>query len=170
MLLIKPLQPKYADELTHRVFLGSLMNLGIERYVIGDIIVRDKTAYVFVAERMTEHILGELTRVKHTQVSVERVDEPPEDIKPRFEGVNLIVSSLRLDLIISKVYRLSRQAAKECFSDGKAFLNGKLCTNPAASVKEGDVLSVRGFGKFVFRQVDHETKKGNLAVRVDRYV
>ncbi|MBR4183601.1 MAG: DbpA RNA binding domain-containing protein [Lachnospiraceae bacterium] len=170
LLKITPLHPKFADDLNHRDFLGSLMNLGIERDIIGDIIVRDKAAYIFVAERMADHIEKELSRVKHTPVMVEKVDDPPEDINPRFEGMNLILSSLRLDLIISKVYHISRQAAKECFSDGRAFLNGKLCTNPAASVKEDDVLSVRGFGKFAFRQVDHETKKGNLAVRIDKYV
>ncbi len=55
-----------------------------------------------------------------------------------------------------RTYHLSRQAAKECFADGKAFLNLKLCINPATSVKEGGILSVRGFGKCVFRQVDHK--------------
>jgi len=169
LLRIRPLQAKFADALTHRDFLGALMNLGIERDVIGDIVVREHTAYLFVAERMSEMIMQELTRVKHTQVMAERLFEPPEDVKPRFVRESLIVSSLRLDLIASKIYRLSRQVAKDLFTDGKVFLNGRLCTNPASPIKEGDVLSVRGCGKFVFRSIDHETKKGNLAVSIDRY-
>ncbi len=170
LLRIRPLQKKFADALTHRDFLGALMNLGIERDVIGDIVVREYTAYVFVEEKIAAHIENELVRVKHTQVRVERPEEIPEDVKPRFEREKLIVASLRIDLIIARLYHISRQAAKDIFIEGKVFLNSRLCTDPSAPVKEEDVLSVRGYGKFVFRHVDHETKKGNMAVTVDKYV
>ncbi len=170
LLRIQALNPKFADHLTHRDYLGALMNLGIERDVIGDIVVREYTAYVFAAEKIAGHIEKELTRVGHTQVRVERMADIPEDVKPRFERENLIVSSLRLDLIVAKLYHMSRQAAKDIFIEGKVFLNSRQCTDPSAPVKAEDVLSVRGYGKFVFRNVDHETKKGNLAVSVDKYV
>ena len=170
LLRIQPLQSKFADALTHRDFLGALMNLGIERDVIGDIVVREHTAYVFVEEKIAAHIENELTRVKHTQVRVERMTETPEDVKPRFASEKLIVSSLRLDLIVAKLYHISRQAAKDIFIDGKVFINSRLCSDPSAPIKEEDVLSVRSYGKFVFRQVDHETKKGNMAITVDKYV
>ena len=170
LLLVTPLNSKFADELTHRDILGALMNLGIERDIVGDIIIRGKNTYVFVVERMASVIESELCRVKHTTVRVDRITEAPEDIKPRFERSNLIVSSLRLDLIVSKVYHLSRQAAKDLFTDGNIFLNARLCTSPATPVKDGDIMSVRGFGKFIFRSVNHETKKGNLSVSIDRYI
>jgi len=170
LLRIQPLQSKFADDMTHRDFLGALMNLGIGRGVIGDIVVREHTAYVFVEEKIAPHIEKELTRVKHTQVWVERMEETPEDVRPRFERENLIVSSLRLDLIAAKLYQMSRQAAKEIFIEGKVFVNSRLCSDPSLPVKEEDTVSVRGYGKFVFRRVEHETKKGNMSITVDKYV
>ena len=169
LLRIRLLQARFADVLTHRDFLGALMNLGIRRDVIGDIVVREDTSYLFVEEVMAEHIKKELTRVKHTSVSVEQMTEIPEDVKPRFERENLIVSSLRPDLMVAKLYHLSRQAAKDIFVEGRVFLNSRLCTDPSANVREGDVLSVRGFGKFVFCGTERETKKGNVSIAVDKY-
>ena len=47
ILAIVPLADKFADDLTHRDFLGALMSLGIERSLLGDIIVTGKKAYLF---------------------------------------------------------------------------------------------------------------------------
>ena len=170
ILKVAPLQKKFADELTHRDFLGALMNLGIERDVLGDIVVKTDHAYVFAAEKIADFITENLFRIKHTSVTVTVIQDVPEDVAPTLERVEVIVPSLRLDGIVAKLYHLSRQQAKDLFTGGLVLVNGRLCMNPAGAVKENDILSVRGHGKFAFRRFDHETKKGNRVVVVEKYV
>ena len=170
ILHITPLNKKFADKLTHRDFLGSLMNLGVERSVLGDIIVKENEAYVFVAERMSDYIKESLFKVKHTDISCDILDELPEYAGPVLKEESIIASSDRLDGIISKIFHLSRSASKEKFMKAEVFVNGKMCQNPAFIPKEGDTISLRHFGKCIFKGISHETKKGNVAMIIERYV
>lgn len=170
ILRIEPLIKKFADELTHRDFLGALMNLGIERDTIGDIVVKDKVGYVFVVERIADYIRENLGQVRHTHVKCQLLEEMPEEVQPELEPVELIVSSIRMDSIISKLYRLSRNQSLDLFRKKMVLVNGRIFENNSGSPKEGDVVAVRGHGKFVFRGIQHDTKKGKQMILVERYV
>ena len=170
ILKVSPLNRKFSDELTHRDFLGALMNLGIERDTVGDILIRENAAYIFVVSRFAEMIMSDLTRVKHTVVKTERLEEAPEELAPKTQEERLIVSSARLDGIIARLWHLSRSRAKELFSAGEVFINGKLTANESYVPKEGDIIVVRKFGKAIYRGIDGATKKGKQVVLLDRYV
>lgn len=170
LLKAEPLIKKFADELTHRDFLGALMNLGIERDTIGDIVVKDKIGYIFVVERIADYIQENLIQVKHTHVKCQTLEKMPEEVQPELEPVELIVSSVRMDGIISKLFRLSRNQSLELFRKKMILVNGRVFENNSGSPKEGDVVAVRGYGKFVFREVQHSTRKGKQSVLVERYV
>ena len=170
ILHIEPLNKKFADELTHRDFLGALMNLGIERDTIGDILVKDKSAYIFVKEDMAPYIAENLTKVKHTSVTCSMIDEVPDEIQVQLEPVELVVASVRLDAVVAKIYHLSRTQALELFQKRMILVNGRICENNSMQPKEDDVVAVRGYGKFVYRRVAYDTKKGKQAIVVERYV
>lgn len=170
LIKIEPLIKKFSDELTHRDFLGALMNLGIERDTIGDIVVKERTGYVFVVERIGDYIQENLGQIKHTHVKCQVLEEMPEEVKPQLEPVELIVSSIRMDSIISKLYRLSRNQSLDLFRKKLVLVNGRVFENNSGSPKDGDVVAVRGHGKFVFRGVQHDTKKGKQVILVERYV
>lgn len=170
ILKIEPLLRKFAEDLTHRDFLGAIMNLGIERDTIGDIVVRDKVGYVFVVDRIGDYIYENLTQIKHTHVKCQTLDEMPEDVKPQLEPVELIVASIRLDTIIAKLYRLSRNQALELFRKKLVLVNGRIMENNSGNPKDGDVIAVRGYGKFIFRNIQYDTRKGRQAILVDQYV
>ncbi len=188
LLKITPAMAKYADDLTHRDFLGTLMGLGIERDVIGDIIVRNGNgvpkndgcdtqskkeslvAYVFIAKRMTGYLMDNLKTVKHTTVCVSELTEIPGDVAPEFAIEELIVSSPRLDGVVAKCYHLSREKAKQLFAGKMVFINGKEMSNPSIQPKEGDIISTRGHGKFIFDGIRRETKKGNMVITIRRYI
>lgn len=170
ILKIEPLIKKFADELNHRDFLGALMNLGIERDTIGDIVVKDKAAYVFVVERIADYIRENLGQVKHTHVKSQVLEEMPEEVKPQLEPVELIVASTRLDTIVAKLYHLSRNQALDLFRKKLVLVNGRIYENNSGNPKDGDVVAVRGYGKFIFRNIQYDTKKGKQAILVERYV
>lgn len=166
---IEPLIEKFADALTHRDFLGAIMNLGIERSTVGDIFVQGKSAYVYCNIKMAEYFLEELDKVRHTNVKCRIV----EDVKelPTSEPISqeILVSSVRVDGVIAKVYNVSRTSSLELFRTGRIFVNGKLMENNSYMLKEGDSVTARGFGKFNYIRQIYVTKKDKLRILIERY-
>ena len=165
-----PIAPKYADKLSHRDLLGALMNLGITREQLGDIVLRDNVAYIFATEKIAPYIADNLTKAKHTQLTVSVVDELPEGALFTLETRQLVVSSERIDGVVAHVYKYSRSQVNELFRTGKIFLNGRCCKNTSAVLKDGDTVSVRGEGRFIYRGAVRTTKSGNLSVEIDIYI
>lgn len=169
-LKAEPVLKKFADQLCHRDFLGALMNLGIERKYIGDIILKESSAYIFIIDKMADYIMENLTKVRHTVIKVSPCDELPEDCTFSLESVSLPVTSLRLDCIIAACYSLSRSQCNELFAAKKVFVNGKLTENISHTAREGDIISLRGFGRFIFTSVGGTSKKGRTYVNLDKFI
>lgn len=158
----KPLAAKFADALTHRDFLGALMNLGIERSTLGDIFIVNQTGYFFCGENMADFIIENLTRVKHTSVLCSREEKVPELTRPEMQEMRVQIASERIDGVLSKVCRLSRNEGAALFGQKKVFVNGRLCENGSRSLKSGDVVTLRGWGKFVYSGSQGVSKKGKI--------
>ena len=166
-ILIKPVNPKFADNLSHRDFLGSLMGLGIRREVLGDIIISENKGYLFCLETIADYIIENLTQVRHTTVECELTENIPTNILPQPENLEIIVSSERLDVIVSAIYKMSRSQVLPIFHTEKVFVNGIVKTSPSATLNMGDKVSVRGFGRFIYNGVLRHTKKDRLVISVD---
>jgi RNA-binding protein YlmH len=169
-LEITPVLAKFSDTLTHRDYLGALMNLGIERNTLGDIMIQEKTAYLFCLEKVAAFIVENLSYVKHTNIRIRLLEEMPDAIQPKKKQVMLIVPSMRYDVVIAKMCHLSRSQSIALFREKKIFVNGRVMENNSGTMKENDVVSVRGYGKFVCEETLGETRKGNLSLRVSQYV
>lgn len=167
---IAPMIEKFGEALSHRDYLGALMNLGIERSTLGDIIIIEKTAYLFCTEKMAPYILENLSQVRHTHVRCRKAEQVPESTITKIERKNCLVSSERADSVIAKLYNMSRSQGVELFRAKKVFINGRLNENNSGMLKPGDRVSVRGYGKFIYQGTAYETKKGKLSVEVDVYV
>ncbi|WP_026496444.1 YlmH family RNA-binding protein [Butyrivibrio sp. WCD3002] len=168
-ILIEPANRKFADELTHRDFLGSLMNLGIERNRIGDIRTDQTKGYVFVMKDVAALICDELCRIKHTTVKCKEVPVSECDIIPEFRILEGTVSSERLDAILALVYKLSRSKAQDLVESESVFVDGKTAHSGGYDLKEGSRVSVRGYGKFIYDGVQKATRKGRLSVKIKVY-
>ena len=166
---IQPLLAKFADNLSHRDFLGAQMNLGIERSTLGDIRVVEKEAYLYCLNSIADYICESLDKVKHTNVKCTVVTETKEIPQEEPEEMVVQLPSLRLDACLAKVYKESRNTILDMFRTGKVYVNGKLCENNSKQLKEGDVVNLRGYGKFIFDGMQNETKKGKLNVRIRIY-
>ena len=167
---ITPLIEKFGEVLSHRDYLGALMNLGIQRDTIGDILIKDKTAYVFCLDSMADYITEHLSCIRHTNVKCEVVTGEIPALKPTLKDESFPVSSLRLDGIIANLTKCSRKETLAFFTDKKVTLNGTITGRNSISLKEGDVFSVRGYGKFIFRGTGGSTRKGKIYVHVQRYI
>ncbi|WP_049962774.1 YlmH/Sll1252 family protein [Ruminococcus sp. HUN007] len=145
------------------------MNLGIKRSETGDIIVNEKAAYVFCTEKMAEYICSEITRVRHTVVSCRITEELPEIAGTSPSSLEIQAASERIDGVISKVFHISRSNCSELFREKKIFVNGRLNENSSYLLKEDDKISVRGFGKFIFKGISGTTRKGNKIITVEKF-
>ena len=166
---IRPLQQKFADALSHRDFLGALMNLGIERSTIGDIKVGEGEAYLFCLDTIAEYICENLEKIRHTNVKctiTQDYNSLPEEAP---DVTNVQVQSLRADALVAKTYNLSREKSLELFRGGRVYVNGRLCENNSRQIKVGETINARGFGKFTLLTEPRETRKGKLAVEVEVY-
>lgn len=167
LLHVSPKQEKFADKLTHRDFLGAILNLGLERDVIGDILVSGKDAYVFCSEQMAPFLCENLDRIKHTAVTCEPAGEIPVEIAVRKEERLLLTASERADAVIAALCGKSRSQVTEMFRRKLIFINGREADNSSYFLKPGDRIAVRGFGEAVYQGVEGETKKGRCRVRME---
>ncbi|WP_434311083.1 YlmH/Sll1252 family protein [Hominifimenecus sp. rT4P-3] len=170
LLRVFPRQEKFADTLTHRDFLGAILNLGLERDVIGDIIIKEKTAYIFCTESMASFLCENLERVKHTAVICERTEEMPKEAAVKKEERFLLAASERADVVIAALYGKSRSQVLELFRRKQVYINGREMENPSYVLKIGDEVTVRGFGKAIYQGVEGETRKGRSRIRMEVYI
>ena len=167
---ISPLHTKYAEELSHRDYLGTLLGLGIERSKLGDILLEDGDAFVFVSESLADFVVENLTRIRHTTVRAVIVGSTDFVYEPRFEEIKGTVASVRLDTLLSLTYNSSRSKLTALIEGGRVYVNGKLITSNGYHVKEEDIISVRGMGRFQYKGILSETKKGRYYVSVYKYI
>lgn len=167
---ITPSLKKFSDELNHRDFLGAIINLGIKRETLGDIIILDNEAYVFCLDNIADFICDNLTRVKHTSVKCNIAASIPEKFYNRTENKELNVASLRLDAIIGEIYKLSRSQSQNIIRERRVFVNGRLTENNSYEVKADDKVTVRGMGKFIMGDSVRTTKKGRLFVNARIFI
>lgn len=169
-LKIVPANPRFAEPLTHRDYLGALMALGIERELLGDIVVREQETYLFCLERIVDYLAVNFTQARHTSLRCQRVDAPPAGTLFTLRRQTVQLSSERLDALVAHVYKLSRSDAQSLFPAGKIFVDGRLCENTGLTPKPSQIISVRGFGRFRYQGLESLSKKGKSNVAVDLYV
>lgn len=169
IICISPLSHKFSDDLTHRDFLGSLIGLGIKRETLGDILISNNKGYLICLETIAQFIKDNLTKVKHTSVSCEFCTEIPTEDLPKPTEKMVIVSSLRLDVLISGVYDISRSKSSALIEGEKVFINGKLTKSNSINIENGSMISVRGYGRFRYTEVLGTTRKDRIRILCEVY-
>lgn len=170
VLKIMPSHAKFAEQLSHRDYLGAILNLGIERCKIGDILVTEKECFLFADIKIASYIQESLSRIRHTSVIVEPVEQDCFSYQPRLEEVKGTVASVRLDAVLSVAFPLSRSKLVGLIEGGRIFVNGKLITTNSYHPKKQDIISVRGMGRIVYGGILSETKKGRYYICVYKYM
>lgn len=170
ILKVEAIDKKFSDSFTHRDYLGAILNLGIERECIGDIVVEEEKAYVFCMEHMANFLCEQLTKIKRTlvKVSIEKMENLK--VNPKRKAVEGFVTSFRLDVIISLAFSLSRKESSLFIKGKKVFVDGRLIENGSKILEPGNVISVRGKGKFLFDEIKGKSKKGRDFVILQQYV
>lgn len=165
-ILCEPVNRHFADRLTHRDFLGALMNLGIERDKTGDILTDGTSADIFTMTDIAEYICDNLLQVRHTMVRCRQILLTEAVFRPQYQEIEGNVASERLDSVLAMLYHFSRNKSKELIEQGLVTVNGRTAYSGGYDLTEGADVSVRGYGRFVYEGVTNVTGKGRCYVRL----
>lgn len=159
---------KNITNISHRDYLGSIMGLQLERDVIGDIFCFDDYGVVFIKDNLKEFVLSNLDKVGKTRVKLSIIDGLELKNTKKFMLIKGTVSSLRLDCIVAFLINKSRSDATKTINSGIVTVNYSVVTNVSKTLKIGDVIVIRGKGKFVLDDDIKQTKKDRLFITVKK--
>ena len=159
------------ENIRHQDILGSLFALNIDSSYFGDIVLYNDYYYVFVSEDLALYIKDNLKMVGNKKVSLEEVDLSVLDSYERnYEEKEIIVSSLRIDNIISGIINTSRKVALDKIKNKEVIVNYGVMNKNSYILKESDIFSIRRYGKYKFVGIVKSTKKNNFIVRYLKYI
>lgn len=155
-------------DLSHRDILGAILATGLERSAVGDILMAEDHAVAFCTES-AKQLLMDIVRIGRVGVTASEgiTGELP---KPQFETLDRTVSSLRLDCIVGACANISRERSASLVKSGQVSADFSVCLNVSAPVREGEIVSIRGFGRFRMSKIAGETKKGRIRVVIEKFV
>ena len=159
-------------KLTHRNYLGGIIKLGIDREKIGDILVEKYGADVITLTESMKILLQELPTLKrfeNSNITEEKI-ESINYVKPKIEEVKIIVPSLRIDNFVSDLARTSRNKAVDIIKSERVFINGNLETKISKQIKEKDVITIRGKGRFIVKEFTGTTRSGRIVISIEKFI
>lgn len=161
----------FKKDFSHRDYLGSLMGLGIERDRIGDILVTDEEGFVFLHQSVADYVIMNLRKIGSHGVKLRLVETKDFNFpEGKFQIVRSIAASLRLDAVVAAGLGISRSKAAALVDHEKVSINHRPTVDMSAKVTEGDLFSVRGFGRFILQEVSGETRSGRLHLTLKKYL
>ena len=143
----------------HKHFTRAVVMFGSEE-LFGDILIDGRYAYIFCMEHIIGVIKEQLDQVRHTRVFVEEVSWEETGYVQKYKKKEGFVASMRLDVLVSQAFSLSRNISEKLLKSQKVFHNGKMCLSGGQKIKQGDIISVRGYGKFLVEDLGKTSKKG----------
>ncbi|TFE31751.1 RNA-binding protein [Cohnella luojiensis] len=159
------------SELDHGDYLGALLGLGIKRDKIGDLHVSEEGCHALIAEEIGDFLIGHMKQAHRVDVRVTvRPLSELREITSTLEEQVISVASMRLDGVASDVFRLSRTKIVAPIKAGRCRVSWKPVEDPSHPLREGDVVSMKGFGRFKILEVEGLSKSGRIRVRVGKFV
>ena len=157
-------------DLRHQEILGTIFSLGINEDMFGDIVKYQGNYYIFLESTLEKYIKYNLIEIKNSKVFLEEVDlDIKDNFKQEYNKKEYIVTSLRIDNIVSTITNQSRNQVLEKFKNNEIILNYQEEIKPTRILKENDIFSIKRHGKFKFSKVLKETKKGSLIIEILEY-
>lgn len=174
--IVKIVRIQLPDELkgkyAHRDYLGAVIKLGVKREKVGDIIVGNDGADIIVDKDISKFLLENLsglTRFSKSEITIEEIDNL-RTVEVRREEREIIVSSLRMDNVISELARCSRNKALDIINMERVFVNFQCETKKTKQIKTGDMVTIRGKGRFYIKELVGQTKSGRVIVKIEKFV
>lgn len=159
------------EKLRHQDILGSILGLNILSSYVGDIIIEGDNYYFYIISDMDGFIKDNLNVIGNKHVSIEKINlDTLKDYKRKYAEYEVVVSSLRIDNVISRIINTNRKLVCDKVKNKEIIINYEVLTRNSYVLKEDDVFSIRSYGKYKFIGVVNSTKKNNLVIKYLKYL
>ena len=159
------------EKLQHSSILGSLFGLNITSEMFGDIVLYEGNFYIYFLESIVNLILEQFTMVGNLPIKVIQVDSNfLDNYNRQYEIYEFIVSSERIDTIISRIIGVNREKVQDKIKNKLVLVNGEILTKTSYVLHENDTFSIRGFGKYKYNGIIKNTKKDNYIIKISKYI
>ena len=172
-IVVLKIVPKSKDVITHREYMGAIYSLGLKEDMIGDIFVYGGNCYLFCFKQNETYILDNLTKVAKSYVDITSLnpfDDEVRKIKLNIKSIDITVPSLRIDVVLSELFNLTRNSTKAKINNSDLFVNSKEMYFAAYNVQNDDIISFRKCGKFKIGNVQRITKSGKIVLNIQKYI
>ncbi len=156
--------------LTHRDVLGTLLSQGVKRETVGDILCGEDLIVVFLRDEIVPYIREQIVKIGGVGVKLLENYDGPMPAAHTYMSMQDTIASPRLDVIVKSLTRTSREKAAQMIVSGAVSLDHVVSLEVAATVAEGAVVSIRGYGRFVVDRIGPPTKKGRLILNARKCV
>lgn len=168
---VKLFRIKAVEKLRHQDILGSLFALNIDSSYFGDIVLYDEYYYVYIVHEISSFIKDNLTAIGKYKVVLEEVDlNILKDYERGYEESQIILSSIRIDNVVSGIINSSRKVAVEKLKNKEVIVNYEVVSKNSYMLKENDIFSIKKYGKYKFFGIVKITKKNNYIVKYLKYL
>ncbi len=157
------------DKLSHRDFLGAIMSLKIKRDFVGDIVVEGKDCYIVCHNTMAPVLIQELVGVRHSTTNFGYYDKPFTYTRVPSVTKSVTVASMRLDAVVGAVLSTSRSEATTLVKQGAVSVNHLEMKKGDFEIVDGDVLSIRGKGKYKLNFDGGKSRKDRFFITYHKY-
>ena len=158
-------------EIKHQIILKELFNMGLKEDMFGDIIIDNNIAYIYIFNHLYEDILYNFKLYNTEVINIEKINlEELSNYEPKYQDIKIIVSSLRMDNIISKITNDSRKSILERFKNKEIIKNYQVITKYTTNLQVGDIFSIRKYGKYRFDRIEKITKSGGYIINIRKYL
>ncbi len=155
----------------HKDVLGALLNLGIKREKFGDILLSSSKQQFIVAKEIADYIQMEMKAIGKSKISLKEIERDLLcNVAEQYQVIVFTVSSLRVDSVISSIYNISRTKATEMINKNLLKVNWRIIDRVDKRLNEGDIISLRGYGRNVFIENQGITKKGRYRVKIRKII
>lgn len=158
------------DTLSHRDVLGSLMALGLKRETVGDILIEEGRAVMFVTDETSNFVLTQIEKIGRVGVNLKVGFDSPLPQAGVLKEFTETISSERLDCVVSALAGISRGKASEKIEQSLVSINSVVTEKVTRQVFGGDIISIRGCGKFIIDSIEDKTRKNRIVLKYKKYV
>ncbi len=160
-----------SNKLRHQDILGSLYSLKLDMSLFGDIIVDNEDYYIYIYPSIEKFFLNDFNKIGRNYIKKTKIDiNDMVNYERKYEEIEVVVSSTRIDTVISSITNIKRSELKEYLDNKEILHNHDYLTALSKSLNEGDTFSIRGYGKYKYMGIKSYTKKDNPVVIIKKYI
>lgn len=155
----------------HQDIMGSLFSLNIAPELFGDILIIDNRYFIYILPIVRNYFESNSLMVKNAHIELKELDiDYLKDYERSYEKLEFIVSSNRIDTVISSIIHTGRSNINDYIKKKEILLNYDYLKDNSYKLKNGDIFSIRRIGKFKYSGIIKNTKSNHIIIEILKYL